>query len=223
MIYTDIKKTMRIISKLTDFYDYCLPYDYNTDIVFDRRDSFILTKDSILNSFKYHLRDNLPYTFFLLQICNTFWLFLVEIEYSNNEPINFSVILLKNWKNYDKKRCFIDFNIISFNSLFYLKIYDKKLKRMIYVKDKVINNVDKFVESVNNNNYKVICCLSQQMIPILKECGIVKCVNPSDIYYAIEEYLLKVKEMSERTESEGLTDKDRITNHGFDIKMSFRN
>jgi hypothetical protein len=43
-----------------------------------------------------------------------------------------------------------------------------------------------------------------------------------DIYNAFEEYFSLERTSTERTESVGLTDKEKITNHGFDTKISFR-
>ena len=47
-------------------------------------------------------------------------------------------------------------------------------------------------------------------------------IEPLDIYLAIEEYFSLEREASERRESIGLTNDDKITNHGFDTKISFR-
>jgi len=43
-----------------------------------------------------------------------------------------------------------------------------------------------------------------------------------DIYLAFEEYFATQITNNERTESTGLTDKEKIENHGFDTKVSFR-
>ncbi len=48
------------------------------------------------------------------------------------------------------------------------------------------------------------------------------CINPLDIYLAFDEYFSLEKQAQERTESVGITDKERIENHGFDVKTSFR-
>lgn len=59
-------------------------------------------------------------------------------------------------------------------------------------------------------------------IPILSSSGLVGGIAPLEMYLSIEEYLSFEKTASERTESVGLTDKERIENHGFDVKHSFR-
>ena len=47
-------------------------------------------------------------------------------------------------------------------------------------------------------------------------------MDPLAVYLAIEEFFSKEKTAAERIESVGLTDKERIENHGFDAKTSFR-
>ena len=63
---------------------------------------------------------------------------------------------------------------------------------------------------------------SEKHISLLKSCGLASCIEPLDIYLAFEEYFSTEKTAAERTESAGLTDKERIENHGFDLKESFR-
>ena len=62
----------------------------------------------------------------------------------------------------------------------------------------------------------------EKHIPLLKSCGLASRINPLDIYLAFEEYFSQEKTASERSESVGLTDKERIENHGYDVKTSFR-
>lgn len=59
-------------------------------------------------------------------------------------------------------------------------------------------------------------------IPILAPSGMAGLIDPMEIYLSFEEYFSTEKSKLERTESTGLTDIDRIINHGFDIKSSFR-
>lgn len=60
---------LRIIDKNTDFYDYIQGIYRDDTVVFDRTDSFILSKDMVCS--KLHRAPE----FLLLQVCNTFWLF----------------------------------------------------------------------------------------------------------------------------------------------------
>jgi hypothetical protein len=43
-----------------------------------------------------------------------------------------------------------------------------------------------------------------------------------EVYQAFDEYFSLEKTASEKIEADGTTDKDRILNHGFDDKVSFR-
>ncbi len=76
---------IRIIDKNTDYYDYWQTVYPDSSIIFDRTDSFLLTKDifcehlhTVRNRYRFTKGHKL-YNLVLLQVCNTFWLFLVEI------------------------------------------------------------------------------------------------------------------------------------------------
>ena len=238
---------MRIVDKNTDFYDYLQDVYRDDTLTFDRTDSFLLTKEMFceyLRRFdnfnnRFYKRTTLhDYNFALLQICNTFWLFLIETTKvtKNGDPSEYTIELLKSWKNYSRNRELIKLDIISFNwSLYY---YLSKEKHWRAKKDNIIQSVDKLVSSIDNNDYKVHnsinkCVFSkgsafnkneryEKHIPLLKACGIGSCVNPLDVFLAFEEYFSLEKTSSERRESIGLTDKEKIENHGFDTKISFR-
>lgn len=49
-----------------------------------------------------------------------------------------------------------------------------------------------------------------------------KCIDPLEIYLSLEEYFLLEKSSLERVSSINITDKEKIENHGFDVKTSFR-
>jgi hypothetical protein len=53
-------------------------------------------------------------------------------------------------------------------------------------------------------------------------CGIQEIIPAQDVYQSLEEYFSLEQQSAERRESVGLTDKDKIINHGFDITTSFR-
>lgn len=63
---------------------------------------------------------------------------------------------------------------------------------------------------------------AEKHIPLLKATGFADQIDPLSIYLAFEEYFSLEKSSTERTESIGLTDREKIENHGFDIKRSFR-
>lgn len=232
---------MRIIDKNTDFYDY-LQYMWGLydSASFDRTDSFLLTKEEFCE----HLRrasdyGKAPdYTFVLLQVCNTFWLFLIKIESINQNkwgtyyvPTDYSVELLKTWKNYNKARCTIKLDVIDFNYEVRLSLY-KQTKKWNF--KSLIRHLDVLVQAIDTGNYSVKANMNrhtyasgdgtrvEKHIPILKACGLSKCIQPMDIYLSLDEYLSLEKQASERTSSVGITDKEKIENHGFDTKTSFR-
>ena len=47
-------------------------------------------------------------------------------------------------------------------------------------------------------------------------------IDPLEMFLSLEEYFSLEKQANERSESIGLTDKERIENHGFSTKTSFR-
>ena len=232
---------MRIIDKNSDFYDYLQNIYKDDSLTFDRTDSFELTREMVCDSF--YTFDKLrltkheilhDYNFILMQICNTFWLFLIEIidvdEY--NRPKNYTIELVSTWKNYNKNRELTIIEIISFywdiNMLLSKKMHWRKNKENIF------KNAGVLVQAIDTNNYRVHNTINKHIvsssggtriekhIPLLKSTGIPSCVDALDVFLAFEEFFSLEKTSSERTESIGLTDKERIQNHGFDTKTSFR-
>lgn len=215
---------MRIIDKNTDFYDY-LQYIYpDPTFTFDRRDSYLLTKEKICqNLYYYQSYNKYKNNYLLLQVCNTFWLFLIKITKINNvynKPLEYSIELLNTWKNYNKKRVLIKLDIINFSYLI-----------------TEVEKINVLIEAVNNNNYFLKKSLNEHIvykdykgtfqkvlkhIPILKACGIADYIDPLDIFLSFEEYFSLEKTSSERIEAYGTTNNDKIENHGFDLKFSFR-
>lgn len=207
---------MRIVnSKIYDIYDYL--QDYDDTIIFDRKDSFMLTKDMVYTALYY--TGSKPQKFILMQCGVRYWLFLATI---NNK--SFDVELLSTWKNYNRCKELIKIDVVSFYDTFRFYEYRKGFNH-----DKLIKDVDSLVNNINTSNYhieKTICpCKMYNKvynIPILKSSGFIASVNPEDIFYAIEEYFSLEKTANERTTANGTTNNDKITSHGFDLKTSFR-
>ena len=232
---------MRIIDKNTDFYDYCQNMYRDNSLTFDRTDSFILSKDDLcgyLHVDKYTMEGDFEYL--LLQVCNTLWLFLVTIVKINEDRMveDYTVELLSSWRNYNKPHCLIQLDVISFgwdirHKLFtcFIPWYQRLGENE---KQKVREKKSILLDAVNTNNYQVENKIDRQRvniggnewvekhIPLLHSCGLASWIDPLDIYLAFEEYFSQEKTASERSESVGLTDKERIENHGFDVKISFR-
>ena len=221
---------MRIIDNKYDFYDYL--QDYNDTLVFDRRNSFMLTKDIVCRNadIGFH-RVNSAYRFILMQIGVTYWLILANFKKNSdcvgNRYSCYELELLYKWKNCNKPitdnpicLAFVDFE----NDYIFLDDnYD-------YSADKIRSGVERLVEFIDRDDFNINWYLDTRIktgddyfdIPILAPSGIGDCVNPEDVFYAIEEYFSLKKSASEKTVAEGTTNNDKITAHGFDVKTSFR-
>lgn len=234
---------MRILDKNTDFYDYLQNMYPDNTFTFDRTDSFLLTKEIMCNhlfirrTYSHFSRpkDRKYHNFALLQICNTFWLFLITITSISDyeRPTDYEIELLAKWKNFNKPRAKYCLDTISFgydinNQIsgdFWSKGYDvKRLKE----------KVDILIQAVDTNNYKLQNHINkhtvfhgdnvktEKHIPLLKACGIANCIEALDVFLALEEYFSLEKSSSERTDAIGMTNNDKIESHGFDVKTSFR-
>jgi len=234
---------MRIIDKNTDFYDYLQETDKDS-LVFDRTDSFILTKEDLAarlerdSKWDYKKRRwvtrPLSYNFLLLQAGNKFWLFLASLPENKD---TYDLELVTQWDNYDLDRALIKLDLIEFAWSIMWEISDKKGSRYNSEIDlnKLHEKADLLVQAVNTKDYKLVRNLNyynyyvgdfnkkiEKHIPILKACGIANFIDPLVFYLAIDEYFSLEKQASERIDAEGTTNNDKIVNHGFDIKTSFR-
>lgn len=226
---------MRIIDKNTDFYDYWQNIYRDTSLTFDRRNSFLLTKELVCDkldrdgcwNWKTKKREPVIFNYALLQICNTFWLFLIEVTKAKKDvslfrPQDYNIELLSTWRDFNKPRKLCSFKVISFSSFYRTN-----------KKEEVYRRIDYYVQDVHTNNYKIKNHLDRHSIrnstgwiekdiPILKACGIGSCMDAHETYLAFEEYFSLKKSASERKEPIGTTDIDKIESHGFDKKTSFR-
>lgn len=236
---------MKIIDKNTDYYDYLQFVNSDDSFTFDRTDSYELTKDILRSYLVVHERrqygikpreKTTPYKFLLMQIGSTFWLFLIAIEAERNGNFivvkDYSMTLLKSWKNYNKPRELIKLSLIDFSWKYRIPqhlgcFFDD------YEYDAIIKSLDVLINAIDTNDFskeKVIekhlvyngNTLIEKHIPLLKSCGISLLVMPEDIYNAFDEYFSMEKAAAESTVAEGTTNNDKIKNHGFDTKTSFR-
>lgn len=226
---------MRIIDKNTDYYDFYQNVYRDNTFTFDRRNSFLLTKQIVCDNldtdgrwnYKTKKREPKKFNYALLQICNTFWLFLIEVtdfkrDYGFIKPLNYNIQLLASWKDFDKTRQLCSFELIRFS---YYNIKDTK--------DAICKNINNLVDAIKINDYKIRRRIDrygiydatgrvEKTIPILKACGVANLIDAHDIYLAFEEYFSLEKTVSERREPVGTTDIDKVESHGFDKKTSFR-
>ena len=226
---------MRIIDKNTDFYDYLQGVYRDDTLTFDRTDSFMLTKELLCK--KLHSSRHTDFTFLLLQVCNTFWLFSVEIREKDTwgNITDYSVDLVSTWKNYNKDRCLIKLYEIVLPWRVLWRFSDSHFN-LKFNKEKLLNEPQLAIDAVDHNEYEVNWNLTkhtvyrgsdfnhseEKSIPILKASGLAGLIDPVEIYLSFEEYFSAEKTASERTESVGITDKEKVENHGFDNKVSFR-
>lgn len=235
---------MRIIDKNTDFYDFWQNVYRDNSLTFDRTDSYLLKKDAFLNYLSIALNhrwlhgDDHICVFLLMQIGNTFWLILVEVTKISQDywtPKDYTMELVATWKNYDKPRRLISLDFIQFDmSVGSMILCDGARNGYGYDKSKILSRKDTLINAVNWNTYKVKKNIGDyafykncneketKHIPIMKACGIAGIVDSHEVYLAFEEFFSLEKTASERTESIGLTDTEKIGNHGFDVRTSFR-
>lgn len=201
---------MRIIDKNRDYYDYL--QDYNSDIVFDRRGSHILTNEE-LNTWSLYNRYKSEFTdkYFLLQIGYTNWLILAKATKIGDNGSgyftvkDFSLELVEMWKDYNKSIDF-KFGVISSNfSIEYL--YSKKWEHR------------KFIDDVKLGNFEYTKDFTEKSPIILNKTKLPSILNAQDVYLAIEEWLSHKKD---EIVYDSMTDKEKIVSHGFDTKISFR-
>lgn len=233
---------MRIIDKNTDFYDYLQDIYRDNNITFDRTDSFLLTKDiiraalGVQRNFDYLYRTGKPeYQYILLQIGFSYWLFIVEITAVDNyrNVKTYNADLMTKWKNYDSPSTIINLEVVNFERK---TIFGKKslgvdkeylMKRAPIFEDAVRHK--EYESHYNYCNYVHLRDLKDRYyvqtygrIPLLKASGLSQFLIPLEVYLSLEEHFSHEKTSNERTTSVGITDKEKIENHGFDVKTSFR-
>lgn len=201
---------MRILDKNKDFYDYL--QDYESDIVFDRRGSHILTNEE-LNTWTLYNRYKSEFTdkYFLLQIGYTNWLILAKATKIGDSGSgyftveDYSLELVEMWKNYNKS---VDFKFGVIDSKFSIEyLYSKKWEHK------------KFIDDVKLGNFEYKNNLAEKSPIVLSKTKLPSILNAQDIYLAIEEWLSHKKD---DVAHDSMTDKEKIVSHGFDTKSSFR-
>lgn len=212
---------MRIIDSNKDFYDYCQNIYPDNTFTFDRRNSYMLTKEEFAKSFycdNYHGRDK--ERFITLQINHHFWLFKFTMTKVSEfgTCLDYKMELLANWTDFNSNSVLILLSEVKFN--WYLKKANEVEKFVMAIRNNDLQDrkdFDKFY-IIKDGNKKEL-----RTIPILKNIGIASLTDAFEIYSAFESYFSEQKTNAERTEAIGTTNNDKITSHGFDLKKSFRN
>lgn len=220
---------MRIIDTNKDFYDFYQNIYRDDHLTFDRRDSYNLSKKEFMDGFKYDVRV-FKYKYFkepsknryiLLQVCNSFWFFELTITKYDNEfgyCRDYNLKLIDKWKDYSYKAELIKLSHIKFK--YYIK--DDNSKRIEAVKQKDYETAYVWNSFTISKSNGISWDHEEKHIPILQNIGVASFIDPLDIYLALEEYFAKQITDSEKTESRGLTNNEKIENHGFNLKDSFR-
>lgn len=215
---------MRIIDNKHDFYDYL--QDPTDTVVFDRRNSFLLTKEIMCDKLYqgvYRYLEKNKERYILIQCGATFWLVKAEILKQNHLgwPENYALTLMASWKNYNKPNKLLAIESIEPHTWYYC------------LKGKRKQTVDDVIAAIDHNDYRLLATINKHCtwnrdkkttyeIPILKASGLASVIDPLEMFCSIEEYFSREKTMAETTEPKGITNDDKITMHGFDTKTSFR-
>lgn len=220
---------LRIIDKNTDFYDYL--QDSSDTLVFDRRGSYLLTKEDISKHLWWYSHRPEKYKFLLLQCGATFWLILVIIKESSQNSIvtDCTMEALTSWVNFDKPNALLKLDVPQLYKSH--KMYDSKIHDYSY--DKIKANVDDLVDQINRNDFRIECNISKfnansdyrqdpKRVPLLKATGLGNFIDSQQMFCAIEEYFSIEKTKLETTEAKGTTNDIKIESHGFDLTTSFR-
>ena len=224
---------MRIIDKNTDFYDFYQNLYPDQTFTFDRRDSYLLTKDIMCDNLYYDrywswkeqkYKNYQKYNYLLLQICNSFWLFSIEpTKITDYDRIkDYKVELMANWKNFDKPRKLISLDNIEFRHYYGWgkepTVEDRvnEINRNDYKIRRNLNDYTYYVGDFNKRDKK------EKHIPLLKASGLAPLMDAHEVFLTFEQYFALEKSDSERREPIGTTDIDKVESHGFDKKTSFR-
>lgn len=207
---------MRIIDNSWDFYDYL--QDYNDVIVFDRRKSYLLTKELLCEKLGHIDRWDSDGTGLLLQCGFRYWAFYVEYTDTDDFYVhNYKLRLIGTWTDYDKPHVLMTLSNANFDEDDTVDTIRNAIDgKGGYFSEFDITSHRTHISTKNSWETKTYD------IPILNACGINKLIDPLDIFCAIEEHLSLLKSEAERTDPLGITDKDKVIMHGFDTKTSFR-
>ena len=204
---------MQILDKNKDFYDFYQNIYIDKTYTFDRRKSVYFHKEEWNDIFFNNERN---YIYYVLQVGYSRYLYKITyLDVSTGWVIhldNYKVELVKYWKNYDN---LVDFE---FGIAEKLESYGYKNYHPLYEKQ----SIDSLYNTELKKAYLYASRLKGRSYPILCESGIASCTDSHQLYMDIEEWLSAQKERELRTESKDITDKQKIVNHGFDTRESFR-
>jgi len=197
---------MLIVDKNDDFYDhYSHIYGIDKQIVFDRKGSILLTDTSLFNHF-YNMRISQRY-FSLLEVGYKQYLFEFK-DVKLTSPFNDPEYALDVIKVFDEQKHLFEkpMTIAPVSNTFY------NAWQMFYNKNKMKKSVELRDITFENRNFD---------LPILKDTKLTKVLDAETIWKDLNVYISSQK--NDKDVAIVNTDKDKIVNHGFDLKSSFRN
>jgi hypothetical protein len=203
---------MYILDKNKDYYDYYKGiYGIDKTITYDRRGSTVLSEQKLLE-FISDCVINSPSSvvYFILEVGTIQYLFRVKMyykradKYSFPEPYKGEFSLnnvFKDHRHYFPKE---------------ISLVPARVNHGWYWQNK--RNEDKVVKS-----WDEIELLKDRMVnnPIIKDTSIASFIDPKDIWIELTNFISS--KYNDKTVDIVNTDADKIVNHGFDKKSSFRN
>lgn len=200
---------MFIIDKNKDYYDYFSKiYGSDKNITFDRRGSKIITDENVVNIYNYDKHEG---QFFILEVGNVQYLIRLydlvlkkaDYLYSTAEIFVSVKMEIKNIFRDNKNILGFPISIRSVNIPFRSYHYDKKTGKFI---------TDYTEYSVTNTT--VI------NLPILANTQLTRLINPEEIWKELSNY---ISSLNNDKNSVFVPDIQKVVNHGFDKRESFRN
>lgn len=223
---------MQIIDKLKDYYDYYQNIYIDKTLTFDRRGSYYLSDQLMLNYFKDRWDKKVfKQMYWLLQAGYDNWLIKAydPVYTEGNWPLGITIEdcktkLVRHWKNYD--HC----NLLKLTvptRKGYDEVWDYALYGPChgsYNEEKV---TDELVNDINRNNCDFLNfrdwynrnAVDAGHYPILGGTRIPSLVDAFDLYQAIETYFSHQKD---EKVTDNQTDIEKVVSHGFDKRSSFR-
>ena len=211
---------MYIIDKNKDYYDYMKGMGVDKSITYDRRGSIVLSEQDLLNHVipsDYHRRYRSMYAWdddsvvhFVVEIGDTQYLIrisdlkfkTVSVSPECYAPISGHFELVRTFqdhKHYFEK----EISIVPARKKWMWRSWKTKRDSIVHsyseldiVNDKVLSN------------------------PIMKDTSIASLISPQDVWVGLMNYISS--KYNDKTVAIQNTDVDKLTNHGFDKKTSFR-
>ena len=213
---------MKIIDKYKDYYDYFQGIYRDYSIVFDRRNSVILTDKDICNQFPYISRWEKEFKdiHLLLQVGYSNWLIQCHVTETKFEPTgtikpsDYSLELVEDWKDYN----------YSYPLRFGRVDKNYSIEHMMSKKFDVNS---KLLDDIKHNFYEIKHIDSHSTYQddnfityfIFKDTKIPSIVDAFTLYQSFEEYFSHLKD---DVNCDNMTDEEKIESHGFDKEYSFR-